>query len=64
MSVLLYVCPGCKEEIVNRQLEDPEWFEEKPQLPDVMSQAVKLHDELTVIQEVIQDKETEVSIFS
>ena len=64
LSVLLYVCSDCKAEVVNRQLEDPVWFEEKPEVQDVMSQLVKIYYGLCDIKESIQNKDIEASIYT
>ena len=60
LSILLYVCADCKSEVLQRQLKDPEWFEEKPQPVDPLTKIVKLHDELTAVQKKILERENEV----
>ena len=61
MSVLLYICSDCKSEILQRQLEDAVWFEDKPvQIADMMSQIADLHDEITSLQVIIKEKEDQV----
>ena len=60
LSVLLYVCTDCKSEVLQRQLKDPEWFEEKPQPVDPLTTIVKFHDELTAVQKKILEWENEV----
>lgn len=61
LSVLLYACSDCKSEILQRQLEDTVWFEDKPkQATDIMSQVAELHEEISSLQDKIKRKEDQV----
>ena len=61
LSVLLYVCSDCKSEILQRQLEDTIWFEDKPErAADIMSQVAELHEEIASLQDTVKQKEDQV----